>query len=492
MPRLLVSVMSRPTRRTRSTANADTPAPQLQDLVFNTQGHAFRPNPTFGVQPTFINAYEPSTTQYKAAIVKSERDDVTIWRPSNLLTEREMQFVEEPGVQKYMVVGFVPRNLEESHKKAASEGRKKVVVGTDRPRDILTHYETELPLIAVAQVVQLHPDEGVKLWVLLKPKSGLCTPHTVAQVSVFYLAQFRDGTAVQRDRGREWNALVKTEINLQAQRTAPRLTEKQENFRRANDTTKPVLHPKMSFSNELTCLAKAFEKSKQPWHLDQLIRTMKEQDEDLAYAPPPSNKSLRKLLDPAQLEHFNMLDAQGVVEEVANLWPEVRLTSEVVLGLKDGLYSGGQVLEYRHIRGFLAYGTRLYEKAQQELDVKAIVNEAIQATAIITPPVQSTPSILADEEGALLTSILRKLKEMQMAGEAYNKDLKDICGDRVFTGDLADIWQKYADAIDTDAAKLAFFQCVRFLAAAWESKYRGLDMMLAELIEVLDEMKLEG
>jgi hypothetical protein len=59
---------------------------------------------------------------------------------------------------------------------------------------------------------------------------------------------------VRKARGRDWNLLVKKEINLQAQRTAPPLTKKQETFRMANDITEPVIHPRMSFANGLTWL----------------------------------------------------------------------------------------------------------------------------------------------------------------------------------------------------------------------------------------------
>jgi hypothetical protein len=59
-------------------------------------------------------------------------------------------------------------------------------------------------------------------------------------------------------------------------------------------------------------------------------------------------------------------------------------------------------------------------------------------------------------------------------------------------GTLHDVWEKYADALDTDAAKKAWFEAARYLTAAMKHKQRGLADMIEDLIEVLDEMRLDS
>ena len=58
------------------------------------------------------------------------------------------------------------------------------------------------------------------------------------------------------------------------------------------------------------------------------------------------------------------------------------------------------------------------------------------------------------------------------------------------TGTLQDVWEKYANALDTDAAKLSWFEAARYLTAAQKHKQRGLDDMISDLVEALDEMRL--
>jgi hypothetical protein len=58
------------------------------------------------------------------------------------------------------------------------------------------------------------------------------------------------------------------------------------------------------------------------------------------------------------------------------------------------------------------------------------------------------------------------------------------------TGTLQDVWEKYANALDTDAAKLAWFEAARYLTAAQKHKQRGLGEMVEDMVEVLEKMKL--
>jgi hypothetical protein len=77
-----------------------------------------------------------------------------------------------------------------------------------------------------------------------------------------------------------------------------------------------------------------------------------------------------------------------------------------------------------------------------------------------------------------------------MAAKTFDMGLKDNSGDQTATGTLHDIWEKYADALDTDAAKLAWFQAARYLTAAQKHKQRGVSEMIEDVVEILEQMKL--
>jgi len=49
---------------------------------------------------------------------------------------------------------------------------------------------------------------------------------------------------------------------------------------------------------------------------------------------------------------------------------------------------------------------------------------------------------------------------------------------------------KYADGLDTDSAKKAFFEAVRYLASEVRTREEGLYGMVLDLSKVLDELKL--
>ena len=102
--------------------------------------------------------------------------------------------------------------------------------------------------------------DGVKYWLLMKPKGGLCVPHTVAQNEVFFLPQSRTNVGSLKMRATEWSRqVVKLIEELRDVEDEP--TAKQLMYRRAYDTTKLVYNPKKSVVNELLLYAALHEKT---------------------------------------------------------------------------------------------------------------------------------------------------------------------------------------------------------------------------------------
>lgn len=273
--------------------------------------------------------------------------------------------------------------------------------------------------------------------------------------------------------------------------TAEILSAKQQRYRRAKDTTKLVLEPCMSLVNELTALNLSFERYKQPWHLQELRSVLEVVQEDLRFQPMPAYWGLRKFADLGEV--LTEEDAGKVVEDVQDLWKDVAVTVPALLKLKEGLVAGQTFLSFRYLRGFIAQGCFALTKAETKgktPDLVKLTKNALEDAERFIGPVESTPSIVTDNEGALLTAITAKVTEIKEAGKRFDLGVKQIAGDAGPDATLVDIWGKYADALDTDSAKKAFFEAVRYLASEVRTREEGLYGMVLDLSKVLDEMKL--
>ena len=102
----------------------------------------------------------------------------------------------------------------------------------------------------------------------------------------------------------------------------------------------------------------------------------------------------------------------------------------------------------------------------------------------------AVPILTPNDESLLIPAIIPGLKSMLQATRAFDKGLKDNSGEQTMTGTLHDVWEKYANALDTDAAKLAWFEATRYLTATQKQKQRGLDDMISDMVEVPEEMKI--
>ena len=86
-----------------------------------------------------------------------------------------------------------------------------------------------------------------------------------------------------------------------------------------------------SLANELSCHAKAFAISKEPWHLEEMKRILVEADPGLKDAPPPENVYLHKFVDPA-VTSWSDIDSQHFIDEMETLWADLVLGK---IGNKD-------------------------------------------------------------------------------------------------------------------------------------------------------------
>ncbi|KAH0559984.1 hypothetical protein GP486_003500 [Trichoglossum hirsutum] len=113
------------------------------------------------------------------------------------------------------------------------------------------------------------------------------------------------------------------------------------------------------------------------------------------------------------------------------------------------------------------------------------VSQDIIGTAKRMMPIsESTPSISVTEETALLQGLHNKLKEMRDAGKSFEQNLKALCSDLVIEGTPYDFWSHYADALDTDTARLVFFHVARSIIPLPTKKFADLSKLSTDNILV--------
>ncbi|OBT86018.1 hypothetical protein VE02_05559 [Pseudogymnoascus sp. 03VT05] len=223
------------------------------------------------------------------------------------------------------------------------------------------------------------------------------------------------------------------------------------------------MEPNQSLVSEVLCLLGAFKKTKNAWHLQELSKVLTEADDDLNRRPPACNDGLRKFVEDSD---FTMSDADAVVTEVTIQWPEIEeVTVESV--------PGGRVLQIS-VNG-------------RGIATNQMVSNLI-ATLRRTVPREWTPSISVGDNNILFAMILQKLKEARRAGEVFDRDLQKLCGDATIHDTPYDSFASMGESTDMDHLKVAFFGAVRHFLSAFRDMTTGLDSMIAEIIEVLDEM----
>ena len=426
MFRLLGSLFIMSSRRARAAAKGEpAPAEQIEGYVFNVFGWAMQipaDEPVFAGGTMIINAYEPSGTPWEKGIVAMQKNGEVPFRSSLSLTPRESDDSEEGGVQRYLLVGITCTDLEPEHFKKHKSQMKQKPVGTHLdPDSIISIIDKDrLPLMVVTQI-QESEQQKTDLFVLLRPKRGLCTPYHVGQKECFYLPIFRDNTTDLKQRGPAWNQIVAKHALRPSDRE---LSAKQIAYKKARNTSKVVLDPKVALQNEILCLAESFAKTGEIWHIQELASILEQADEDLIYIPPASNTAMRKFVD--NEEEFEDGDAILMVQELGQLWPDLEQIDATDLEmLKGDLIRGDITLEYQLIRPFISEAIFQIRKREGAEDgLLDVAEEAVATVRRVLVNCESAVPILApDEESLLLSSITAALKNIQKAARTFDKAL---------------------------------------------------------------------
>lgn len=471
-------------------------AKQIEDYAFNMYGFAMKipaEGMSFAKGATILNANDFSSTPFHKAIASMKKLGESPWRKGLALTDSERGDIAQTNVQRYLIVGFTYPELDgictgpANHSSIKKQRPVSTVLVEGKNTNDVTQDGVQ-PLLVVTPVRDVE-DQRVDLFVLLRPKNGLCSAFQCAQKCCFYLPVFRDLTTAQKERGPAWNRLVAKQAFRPSDRTP---SAKQVAYKRARNTSKIVLEPLLSLRNELVCYAEEFAKGGERWHLEEMKAVLEQADADLKHMPPATNELLRKFVD--NEEDFEDEDADMMVEELLELWPDMDFIDATDLDiLKKQLVKDEVVVEYELLRPFLAEAGHCLEEARRcKIPEDGIASRAVGTVRRVLNSCDTlVPMNTENEESLLVAAIEASLKNLLKAGARFDKGLKDNCGDQTHDGTLHDIWEKYRHALDTDAAKKSWFEGARYMTAARNHKDQGFYQGLNEIVKGLTAMKIE-
>jgi len=482
--------MSRAQRDRDEADNA--PPEQIEHLAFTIRGHAMEDGMKDRKESIeYICAYSPKG-QYEKAVKEAVKEGTPleeVFRTDLGYSNREKGDAE-PGIKKYMVVGYAQRFPSDDIQKVAPWQKKQKAVGNKAPsaEHIIKWDPKEPPVLVVTEVLNQRPD-GIQLWALIKPKNGVCVPHQISQRVVFYRSQFRDNTTDIRNRGTNWNTKVAFHSVKPGLMGAP-LTEKQQKFRHARDPVKLVFNPRVSLSNELLSLGASYRHTKDPWFLKEIQAVLRAVDSDVDCRPLPDNAGLRLFVE--SKEPIDEEQSQMVVRDFLEMWPGTKhIVVENVKTIQHVMLKERLHLEYHFIKPFLAEACWLMGEGKVDEEGLAVkVKEVLGTASRMCGPVESTPAIPANEQNAILQVFRTKLKEMSKAAVEIEEKMKSSYGDTAFEHSSQDIWAKFGDAIDIDTARAAWCQEVKLVIAAARQKEVGLRGMIDDMIAILDRLNL--
>ena len=109
-----------------------------------------------------------------------------------------------------------------------------------------------------------------------------------------------------------------------------------------------------------------------------------------------------------------------------------------------------------------------------------------------TAPVPSHVGIGGSPAIHLLQIVKTKLKQLSRDGRKFNQEIKASLGDCTSQGSFDDIWERYANSLDTDAARKSWAEATRLAMASFAQKESHISDDVADLAGILEEINLES
>lgn len=363
---------------------------QIQDLAFNFVGYPLEDGSGERDKHQIILARDKTSKNWMEMVHKAQdaSDEDPVYRSSMDFTLREQNIASpQAGTAKFLVVGYAKPLLDKKYRTLDKDkGKPRQAVGLTRPDegDVLPWEDEAFPTCYVVTPVHDTPPEQIQLYVLLCPKSQLCTPYQIAKDDVFYRYEYRDGSTSVALRRRSWNHVVATH-SVRAG-FPPSLSEKQKTFKRAQNIGKVIVQPNEELATELKMLAAAAQHNPAVWVLRKIQDLLCRVDLDLAaYADLSTNKGLRAFVDNDWVD-FTENDAEELVKDVAIKWPDVKSMSvERVMLLKRLISEQDAEIKNFQIKGLIALGVGMIAKLNGEpiMDETHFVRELVEHLDLI-------------------------------------------------------------------------------------------------------------
>lgn len=94
--------------------------------------------------------------------------------------------------KRYLIVGYAPWTLKDEHKikNTAYQDGRLIAVGLTQPSNIIP-WDCQAPPVLVATPMTYREGDPQKLFALVKPTNGLCTPYIIDKQRVFIRWEYR-------------------------------------------------------------------------------------------------------------------------------------------------------------------------------------------------------------------------------------------------------------------------------------------------------------
>ncbi|KAF2716722.1 hypothetical protein K431DRAFT_307562 [Polychaeton citri CBS 116435] len=393
-------------------------------------------------------------------------------RPSMEPNPQELAVdAEDPNQKLALWVGMRPacaRVLYDGDNKEQNSGgkmqstkltaKKGVSINNLRTTELATTDQTALRVVCprsketVVYYALVHEDEQTKI----------CDGVMVDISQVYFFPEYRndDDTAVS-ERKSNWPKKV-FELLVESNQAKADPT-------RTYDRTKSQVDRPLSIASELGSVMAKYSLTEAPQHLDNIQDLVRKLDPEVNKPMFRKNANLYGFINGTHrptLEECNL-----VLEEIDSLWPGVasRLSKNILHDISLCIRSARITLPYRHIRAYLMVCARELEVIKEKGDGEEVtpsIKKSMYADIGLQALETFGDEVNDDEETSVAASPAGTEPILQLAkAEAERADalarlfpmildmLKDSQGDHSQFGSLAEIFTRFGNAPDRDAAK---------------------------------------
>lgn len=437
---------------------------------------------------------------------------------------------------KYLIVGYttvvIAEQMEEKknrhmYAKDAPSKKKQSPIGVEEPPpeglvewcEDVNSPDTMVLYVVVPLVETTRPSQGPNFYALVlpEPATGICQAWKINQTMVFYRHEFRDTSTDNSKRPANWGRIITGVSNgvindARSGKGLPRI-KRMEDLGCLNSSTEESLISTL----ETLYAAASHDESTHSFVFKEMKDALERACPDLASQPElPDHSALRDFCEPPNHDSedcgWTTEKAEEVAKSVQQMWPHIEhVNAASILELKKTLdehvnaRAGQERLGYYYIDGFIADGCYLlatslenwkeYSATQKQFIIGGIIDRVIRIKGPV--PAESPAVIWPQEQRTLLASMLTALKRALKNYDRHVKKLRDSYGDATL-GNLGplDGWQTFSKQPDTDSARLAFLQNVKwslaFLRDRTDALLYGPVSKIVELLEKVDLTSDEG